>query len=295
MAIIVLDIGGTKIRTVSFNKKLQMLYSLEIPTEANKGKEQVLKNILKSIDFVMQETRKSTKESINRLGLSMPGIIKDGKIIFPGKSLSFFKDFRIKNYLENKSGLETIVFNDADSFLVAETLFGNHPYKKLLGIIVGSGLGSSMIVRKNINSKELILIKGSELGHIKIYDEENKKYVILESLVGGKFIEKEYYKLTKKHKNLKEIYLSKEKIAKKLINKMIKYLALGLSYVINIYGPEVVVLGGGVINLPIIKQLNSFVSKLVIPIYSKVKIKRYSIEDDEGIFGIASLTSNAGE
>jgi len=291
MVFLVLDIGGTKIKAASLDKKLNFIYVSEIKTHPEKGKKYFLDSVLKIIEEVITSTKKSTKRSFDLLGISMPGIISDGKILFPGQNLPFLKNFRIKDFLEKKVGLKTRIINDADAFTIAESYLGNgQDYNKILGIVIGSGLGSSIVLKTKFGKD--ILIKGSELGQIKIFDEEEKKTLSLEALVGGRFLEKTYFKKTGKKKTLKEIFYSNDLIAKQLVKKMIKYSAKGISYAINLYGPEIVVLGGGISNLPFLKILKNEISKLVINTYSKTPLRRFSISDDEGLLGIAILLLN---
>ncbi|MDD4690514.1 MAG: ROK family protein, partial [Eubacteriales bacterium] len=73
---------------------------------------------------------------------------------------------------------------------------------------------------------------------------------------------------------------------KRVIDRYLKYLSEGLANIINIFQPEVLVIGGGVSNQKdnLVKPLNELISKL-----------RYSREGiPQTIIKVAELGNNAG-
>ena len=285
--IIATDIGGSKIKTVLLNKDLDILDEVTIKTNASKGKKEVINNLIKSIKIIKDnyktikdnsETKRNIK--IKSIGISVPGIIKDGKIIFGGKTLHFLKNTDLKKIIEKEFKITTKLINDADAFTLAESILGiGQDYKKICGLIWGSGIGSSLIIKTEKDKP--IIISGSEIGHIKLTTKES-----IEDIAGGLSVEKKYFKLTKTNKTLKEIYNQKDKLSKQLIKEMIKGMVQTIIISIQAYNPEIILIGGGVTKIPLIKELKNEVRKNLEEEYAKKTIiKKYSISTDAGIFG----------
>lgn len=284
MVVIAVDMGGSKIKAALVNSDLSVDYSLKTPTNSSKGKKVVLDSLTNSIDLLISKTKKR----ISAIGISMPGIILDGKVVYGGKTLYFLEGTFLQLILEKKFHIPVILANDADCFALAESTFGaGKNYKKVLSIIWGSGVGGGFVCKLKNSS---FIVSGTEIGHVKIYDRLKNKRLFVEDCAGGLSVEKEYKKLTGKLVSVKDIYYSKDKTAKLLIKRMIASMAKAISTGIQTLNPDIVILGGGVSNLPIIKQLISEIKKEVLNIYSKkLIIRRFKIADYSGLYGAAIL------
>lgn len=287
MVVIAVDMGASKIKGALVTSNLDVLYSLEVPTQSSKGKNAVIDNLTNCILTIS----KLTKRKISSIGLSMPGIIENGVVTFGGKTLYFLAGFKVKKTLEAKFKVPVHVINDADSFALAESSFGaGKNYDKVLGIIWGSGVGGGIVVKTKASS---IIISGTEIGHIKIYDSLSKKRLFVEDCAGGLSVEKKFKNLTGKSASIREIYSSKDKYAKLLVNRMISSIAKAIAVAIQTINPDVIVLGGGVSNLSILSKLKVEVKKEILDVnYKKLNIKRFEISDDSGIFGAAIIALN---
>ena len=287
MVVVAVDIGGSKIKATIVSSNLTVDYSLEVPTLASKGKDVVLKTLVDAINVVLSKT----KRKVSAIGISLPGVVKNNNVLFGGDVLGFLTNAPLQSLLKKKFKVPVMLANDADCFTLAESTFGAaKDYKKVLGIIWGSGVGSGIVV-KTLNSS--IILSGSELGHINIYDSFKKKSLSVESICGGLSVEKEYKKLTGEKLSMPEIYSSKNRHAKLLINRMIKSMAKAIAMGVQTIAPDIVVLGGGVSNLPVLTKLKSEVKKELIDVYAKsFNIKRFEIADDSGLYGAAIFALN---
>jgi len=284
MVVVAVDMGGSKIKAAIVSSNLTVDYSLEIPTLASKGKKELIKRLQELISIVLS----NTKKKVSAISISMPGIIVGGKIIYGGKTLHFLEGTSLQLILEKKFKLPVILSNDADCFALAESTFGaGEIYKKVLAIVWGSGVGGAFVCKIKNSS---LIVSGTEIGHIKIYDDLKNKRLSVEDCAGGLSVEKEYKKLTGKNFSVKEIYYSKDKTAKLLVKRMIVSMAKAISAGIQTLNPDIVIIGGGVSNLPIIKQLTIEIKKEVLEVYSKkLKIKKFKIADDSGLYGAAII------
>lgn len=294
MAILAIDIGGTKIKAGIVSKDYSLLSSIRISTNPKQGKTK----ILSSLRLIVTSLIEGSKHKITAIGISMPGRVDDvGKILECGTVLSFLVGFNLKKYLEKYFKIPVIVKNDSLCFTVAESIFGagkNH--SDVLGVIWGSGVGAAIV--KDSSNKKLSsnFCSTLEFGHSYVYDSYSNKYVKLELLIGGSFIKKRYSDLGGKIKNptVGDIYSSKERLAKNLMRESFELLGMSLANLINLVNPDVVVLGGGVAKLPssAYKLIFSQLKKYSLPSHIKgVTLRRFKISDDEGLLGAAYLAS----
>ncbi len=273
MDVIALDIGGSKIKAAILTNGLKIKKSVRVSTPKTKAA------FLKRVEVIVSSLM---SKQVRRIGISLPGLVSEsGRITFGGTALSFLVGMNIKKFFSRFS-VPVVIENDAQCFTLAESFFGAAKgYTRALGIIWGTGIGSGYV-----NGDPSI---GSimEIGHIPLLD-VNGNLSTLEKLASGLSIERAYKKATGKHKLVHEIYLSKD--GKKFIHQAIDALGRGLAIAIDMLKPDVIVLGGGVSNLPVVKDVEKIVKRRALPTHTKhLKIKRFAISDDAGLYGAALL------
>lgn len=301
MYVIGIDFGGTKIEGSVVNSKGKISLTKRIPTPScNKGKEQIIKGIISVINYLKKESNKKIKG----IGISLPGFVDGyGKIVFGGGTLTCLVRTNLKKEIEKKVRLPVYIENDANCFALAEATYGaGRKQKVVVGVIWGTGIGGGLVVDKQIYSGAFG--GASEFGHM-VIDPEVKKgpkcgcgqRACLEMLSSGKNISRLYKQRGGKIKNAnpRQIYDSKEAVSKKIINDAIHYLGIGLATLVNVFNPDVIVLGGGVSNLPlpVYTRIKKEVKRYALPILTKsLKIRKHSISDSSGILGAAALVIN---
>jgi len=172
--------------------------------------------------------------NISKVGIGMAGVLdyKTGRIL-KSPNLKFFEGLCLKKFLSKNVRFD----NDVNCFLKAEAKLGAvKSYKNALAVAMGTGIGGSIIVNKKL------IYRGShgsagEFG-----------FMIIEN-------EKTWEKLYQETKNNSE--------RQKQIH------ALGFANLINIFDPEVIVLGGGGAKLPDLKLMKKFI---LSPLSKKTKI-----------------------
>jgi len=300
-----LDIGATKIRGIVANKNGKILIRREIETKAKRKRAEILNDIINVVIFLKKYAEKKNLK-LAGVGIGAPGVIKKGKFIFGGGTLSQFKGFNIANYIKKETGLKTFSDNDSKLFTLAEGFFGaGKNYNRVAGIIWGTGIGSGFIDKKKKTAKQM------EIGHLIV--EPNIKNEpkcgcgirgCVENLASGKNIIRRYYAKGGKIKNanIKKIYSSKERIAKEVLEDAYKYLGMAVAVLIRATSPEIVILGGGVSTLPEAahKKLREYVAKCLVKTLTKKfppkadqpraeKIVKSKIGNFSGALGAASL------
>ncbi|MFH0979161.1 MAG: ROK family protein [Candidatus Woesearchaeota archaeon] len=299
-----IDMGGTKIEGAIIDANGKFITSRRTATEPQKGKKQVISNLVSVIRDLKDEAKLQGTQ-VDGVGVSLPGLIDDtGLIIWGGGTLTCLNGLHLSKELEKAAGLKADAMNDAKCFALAEATFGAARKKKIsIGVIWGTGIGGGIIINRRVYSGA---IGGAgEFGHMVIDPTITKGVVCgcgqrgcLEMLASGKNITRRYFQLGGKIRNagVKEIYASKEKAAKQAINDAIHYLGIGLSTLVMVLNPEIIVLGGGVSKLPdpVYKRLERETKKYALPMLTRnLKIVRHEISDSAGMLGAAALVFNS--
>jgi len=261
--IIGVDIGGSKINAGLF-KNGKILKSVKIAT-SKKSRREFLNKIEKIIGELIF---KIDKKDLLGIGCGVAGALDLGEgVILNAPNIKILNGFNIKNWLHKKFGCEVKIDNDARLFLRAEYLFGaGKGYKNIVGMTLGTGVGGGII----IGSK---MVYGSndsagEVGHMVI--DHGKDLEVL---------------------TVKQI--RKSKFSKIATEKFEKNLGIGLSNIINILDPEVIIIGGGAIEdikifLP---KIEMTAAEFIISPKSRkhVKILIGKLGEDAGAMGAAAL------
>ncbi len=290
-----LDIGGTSIKGVLADPRFRILKKFQLPTLANERKEATIKNIITVATELAGEKNRP-------IGISISGRInKKGEVTF-NPNIPLLEGTNLKQTLEKKTGMRMLIENDAACFAIAEHRTGaGKGARNMIGLIIGTGIGSGIIINNQ-------LYKGNgsagELGHITIDPSDPSaircgcgKKGDLESWCSGKNIVKRYKNAGGKIRNPNpaKIFFSKEQTAKKIMSQTIDKLGTGLSNMTAAFDPDMIVIGGGVSNLPFYSQLRDAARKHQYKGQKPdVKIIKSSLELP-GALGAAMLSSISDE
>lgn len=259
------DVGGTKISAVLYDKKVIKKIKIKTP-KTKKEFISSLKKIIKELD----------NGKVEHIGIAIPGFT-NGKKIVRCKNLQFLNNTNLSKELKRN----VVLLNDANAFSVAEAKYGAAKGKKhVVGLIIGTGVGSGLVLNGELYSGSDF--RAGEGGHIWITpfsDETN------ETQWSGPALEKMYEELTGKKKTLKEIYKLKSDEAKMVISYAIEGIAYMCSIWTWMFNPEVIVIGGGVSNLPIYKEVNKKLAKFYRG--KPPKVLKNKLGDDAGVIGAA--------
>ena len=294
-----IDLGGTKIEGVILDPKenYKVLARTRIPTEASKGYDQVVKNIIKLVRILEKETGlQAEKIGMGTTGALDPefgGMKNCNSTVLNGKPL--------KKDLEESSGLTFVLANDANCFAVAEATMGVVPRvapnaEAVFGVIMGTGVGGGVVAHgKVINGRHNI---GGEWGHNFLDESGGECYCgrvgCVETILSGPASERYYKRLTGVDMKLKDIYqrhLDKSDAhATDTIHRLIYFFGKALGPVINILDPEAIVIGGGVGNIDLLYTEGvEELKKYVFNPEMKTLILKPELGDSAGVFGAAML------
>nr|WP_072537443.1 ROK family protein [Anaerococcus mediterraneensis] len=288
--VIGIDLGGTKINACLIDENANIIERKEVDTQADKGRDVVLNNI-KDLIYSL-----SYKEA-SAIGIGTPGFIdsKNGIVTFAG-NIQGWTGLNLKKAIESFVDLPVFVENDANIALIAEKWKGSCVnYDNVVMITLGTGLGGA------VYTKEGGLLSGAhyqaaELGHIMLHPGGNYctcgQYGCAESYCSGPAISNDYFSLTGKRITGQEIFASidKDEKARAVLENYQSNLAYLLTSLRNIFDPDAIVIGGGIINSKEIWWDGT------IENFKKYCNKPYNIEiipahylNDSGVIGAAKI------
>ena len=292
-----IDLGGTKIEGIILksDKEPIEIKRLRINTEEDKGYKQIINNIKRLVDILENKVNYKFK----KIGIGTPGTLDPETQLLKNSNSKNLNKKSIKSDLENLLGKKVNIENDANCFALAETKFGavkdQIPHAKIVfGVIMGTGVGGGIIVdNKILYGKQGI---GGEWGHTIIKDDGEMCYCgkkgCVESVISGRALQKYYTSLSGKKLPFKDIYknIETDLNAKKTLKRMITYFGKGLSNVVNIIDPDIIVLGGVLSNTnELYDQGYEELKKYIFNPTFKTKIIKPKLGDSAGVYGAALL------
>lgn len=262
------DISGAKYQSKAGEPRVyKILESVKIATPKKEAE------ILKMVEENYKRSAEKYKISGIGIGFCGPVDFERGRAL-AGPNLKTGK-IEFKKILERKLKVPVAVDNDARCFALAESVFGAaRGRKNIVGLTVGTGIGGGII----IDGKIYRGARGSagEFGHNIGYDKKDKKYE-WEDACSGKGLERVYENLSGKKLNSFEIVrLAKSKDLKTLeaIEIISENLGIGLANILEIFNPDIIVLGGGLAEADLIidKAKEYAKKKVFLPSLAKTQV-----------------------
>lgn len=289
--IIGIDIGGTNIRAALLDEERNIIEKIKIENRVKKGPEYNLDKIINHINSNWKD------RNIKGIGVGSPGPldIKNG-IILKAPNLQGWDNFNVKKYFEEKTSLKTEVNNDANVAGLAEAMIGSAKgAESVFYITVSTGVGGALIIdNKIINGANSF---AGEICNLIINEDKYSHSGLvqggLEGQCSGPNISRQATDLLGKHIDTPEVfelYKNNDNSIKSLINGVCENLSIGISNIISVVDPEVIVLGGSVIlyNKELLKIITQKVKEKVIN-KDAVNIRIAEIGDDAGLRGAGFL------
>ena len=202
----------------------------------------------------------------------------------------------LKKYFEEKTSLKTEVNNDANVAGLAEAMIGSAKgAESVFYITVSTGVGGALIIdNKIINGANSF---AGEICNLIINEDKYSHSGLvqggLEGQCSGPNISRQATDLLGKHIDTPEVfelYKNNDNSIKSLINGVCENLSIGISNIISVVDPEVIVLGGSVIlyNKELLEVITKKVKEKVIN-KDAVDIRIAEIGDDAGLRGAGFL------
>ncbi|MEW6142396.1 MAG: ROK family protein [Chloroflexota bacterium] len=262
-----IDLGGTKILTALVTQEGRIVSQESTPTEAKAGPKAVIEQMLQAIGRAVKLGGVKPND-LAGTALAIAGIIDTHRgIVTTSPNLPGWKDVPLRDEIAQKLGTITYLVNDADAAALGENRFGaGRGTRHMVYITVSTGIGGGIIINGELYSGANGC--AGEFGHMTI-DPNGPKCACgrngcWEAMASGTAIAREARRrLAAGEKSLLnkgtaqtvtaekvgEATKKGDRLAAEVIMTAGHYLGIGLANIINIFNPEIIVIGGGVSNL----------------------------------------------
>ena len=310
-SVIAIDLGGTKIiaaAVLSTGEIISRKYSL---TLADEGPRPIINRLSSAVAEIIAQAKLKTSD-VAGIGIAAAGIIdtKEG-IVTTSPNLPGWRDVPLRDIIAERLGLITYLINDASAAALGEHRFGaGRGVDNLIYLTVSTGIGGGIII-----DGELYLGAdgcAGEIGHMIIETHGPQcncgKFGCLEALASGSAMTKESVRRLNQGEKSSIIRLvdgrlesitaetvslaarKGDSLACDIVARAATYLGIGLANLVNIFNPELIVIGGGVSKMgnmllaPARKAIREIAFKLPA---RTARIVRARLGSNAGIIGAA--------
>ncbi len=307
------DLGGTKIQVGIYDQRLSLVGSAKISTKSDRGTEAVLDRIAHCVRDAVDECDLALKQ-MQSLGIGAPGAVdaEEGRVIF-APNLGW-KDIPLRKELEKRLDLPVFVENDCNlCALGVHVVELKSKPRHMIGLFIGTGIGAGLILNGELFTGynhsagevgHMVILAGGPkcgCGNEGCFEAVASRTAIFKRIAAG-IKDGEKTELVEmlgddlkdlRSGDLRRAIRRKDKFTEKVVDDAAHYIGLAVGNLINLFSPEVVALGGGVIEaleqemMPII--IKAAVDHVLPGTMKGISIIPSKLGDNAGIAGAAVL------
>ena len=285
-----IDIGGTSIKYGIVNQVGTVLWEHKRPTKASTSRQEVEQNIIAAA----LEAKVQAEElglNIEVIGIGTPGLVnKQGIVLGGADNIKGWENVPLSQFVQKALTIPTFAGNDADMMAVGEVNVAGHNAVTAIFITLGTGIGGAMIINGQLFSGHFGL--GGELGVFPmVIDGKVQNWEEVASTTA--MVRK--YQMQCSNKTIKidgkyivRQYLSKEVLATEVMNETTHLIGMGIAGYINIFNPEMVIIGGGISDAGdfFIAKIKAHLPKYTLqPCLRNVQVIRANLGNRAGFIG----------
>lgn len=307
-----IDLGGTNIKAGVVNENYEIIAKATTKTLLPRPAEEICADMAK-VSLEAVEQAGLTLDDIESVGIGTPGTANSETGIIEYSNNLGFLNLPVVEIMQKHINKPFYVENDANAAAYGEFLAGAAKgANDAVCITLGTGVGGGIIINGKIYSG--FNFAGAEIGHT-VVDPNGPEctcgrkgcFEVFSSATGLVRMTKEamyedkgsvMWQMNEEDGKVSartafNAMRAGDRAGKAVVDKYIKYLALGITNTINIFQPDILCIGGGVCNEgdPLLLPLKEIVAKEV---YTKNSAKNTEIViaklgNDAGIIGAAFL------
>jgi glucokinase len=257
-----LDIGGTKTAAAVVTGSGQILSHDVTATPGNNKDQNVQELLLEMIQDLRQQY-----PHVEAIGVGAAGIVEWPRGYIRWAPNNTYQDLPLREIIEDRTQLPTIVDNDANAAAWAEAQLGRAAsYRDMIFLTVGTGVGSGIVLNGQLYRGRTGL--AAELGHI-IVDPQGPQCGCgnrgcLEALASGTALERFGREVSFGHpdsplaqlatdkgrlsgKTIRDAARQGDQLAKYLFERLGHWLGIGIASLLNVFEVDAVIIGGGLV------------------------------------------------
>ena len=307
-----IDVGGTNIKVGVVTDSGRSLARTKVPTQAAKGHEVGVENIVRAVQTTLGEAR-LTMADITGVGLATPGTmdIPAGMLLNP-PNLPGWVDLPIRQIVADRLQKPTVLQNDAAAAAMGEYWVGaGRDARSMVLWTLGTGIGCGIIVNDMVIEGEHS--HGAECGHIVVEANhgrhtDTEQYGTLEAYCGAKGLvrrcrEALYAGRRSLLRNrvaagelLTPLLIAQaaeagDELADELIMETARYMGIGTTTVMHTINPAMFLLGGA---MTFGRHDSELGRRFLQRIKDEVRLRAFPVPAAKTIIDYATLGGDAG-
>jgi len=312
--VLAVDLGGTKIIAAAVLPSGKIVSRSYCLTLADEGPEAVIGRLLSAVNGATAKAKLKTSE-LTGIGIAAAGILDTEKgIITTSPNLPDWHDVPLGDILADRLGVATFLINDASAAALGEHRFGvGKRVDNLVYLTVSTGIGGGIIT----NGKLYSGANGcaGEIGHMTIEAHGPQcncgNFGCLEALASGTAVAREAVRRLNQGETSSVAQLAEgrlesvtaetvalaarqgDHLACDVVARAANYLGIGLANLVNIFNPELLVIGGGLSKMGdmLLEPARKVVKERAFQLPARtVRIVRAGLGSNAGIVGAAVHT-----
>ncbi len=297
-----IDLGGTKIEAIALDDSGSTRCRRRVATPA--GNYRAIIDAVAALVFAIEDELGGTAA----VGVGSPGALSLHTGLLKNSNSTALNGRPLDADLARALGRPIRLENDANCFALSEAIDGAaRDAESVFGVILGTGVGGGLVLRKRLISGRNRI--AGEWGHIPMPWPRPEEWPgpscycgktgCIESLISGPAIAREFHDRTGRNLTAHEIAAAAEtgdREAAAALEVFEDRLARGLAAVINIFDPDMIVLGGGLSNIErLYTTLGPLISHYAFSDGVDTGVVRAAYGDSSGVRGAAWLWPASNE
>jgi glucokinase len=309
--VLAIDLGGTKLISAIISDEGQVLAREYVYIQSGEGPQAVIDQVVSAIDGLLK-VQEIGLSQVHGISIAVAGAIDMKKgIVTLSPNLPGWHDIPLRDIIQEKYRVNTCLINDASAAALGEHRLGaGKGLKNLILLTVGTGIGGGII----IDDKLYLGPCGTagEIGHMTIDINGPRcdcgNIGCLEKMVSGTAVALEAIRRISRGERsaLTKLVAGKienitadavgvaardgDSLALDIIENAAAYLGAGMVNLVNIFNPEMIIIGGGLAKMGdlLLATARGVVLECAYQLPAQaVRIVTAQLGDDAGVIGAA--------
>lgn len=313
-----IDLGGTNIATGVVDENYNIIGRGKVKTGAGRPVEEICDDIAKAVYMAIDDA-KIDKNDLVAVGVGSPGaIVAEKGLVATAENMGFFNT-PLCAMLKERTGFDFYIENDANAAAYGELLAGAGKGKKsFIAVTLGTGVGGGIIIDGKIFAGynraggelgHTVIVKGGQVcgcGRMGCFETYASATALVRQTKAAMTCDRKSLMWELVDNDLSKVsgrtafdgMRKGDATAKRVVDRYIEYLSVGIVNIINIFQPEMLCIGGGI---------SKEGDNLIKPLMEYITLERYSknierqteicvakLGNDAGIIGAAFLCNLYG-
>ena len=287
-----IEIGGTKLQVVAADESLRLSERHRYSVDGTQG----AAGIRGQIEEAIGRLRQNWQALAVGVGFGGPVDWRTGKICC-SHHVKGWSEFPLRDWIRQLADAPVMVDNDANTAALGEAAKGaGLGFNPVFYITLGSGVGGGLVT--NCSIYHGTTPGEAEIGHVRL----DKEGTILENRCSGWAVDRKIRQLCKsgepsllwkllgdatggEARHLGVALEKKDKVAMRILAETADDLAFGLSHVIHLFHPQIIVVGGGLSLLgePLRTEIEKALPKFIMEAFAPGPVVRLAALGEDAV------------